>query len=250
MSRYALLSAAALALAGCNDAPTAPAAPTSSRMPEPPNATLIVRSNPVNVTLQIVDQGGPYDTGVPGTTVQFTSSTGASMTVVDNSAQDADARPGFYKVSMGQANWYKATVTAATSHFSLDAATKTVSAFVTPTLVSMGGLTLMRKPGLFVQLYYNNALIAGQTIKVTGPNGFSVQITDGGANDRNYDGSQNGSDGKFSLEVPVTGSYTVCTMTSPQAYWDAGCQGVWAGMYFMEYGVSMTYKQVWFVPKF
>lgn len=262
MSRYVTLAArralpaasATLlaALGACGDTITSPAsrmAPSSA-----PQADIVVSGTPrtigVWVTLQVGDQGWYGDYGAPGTTVEFTTNAGAKSTVVDNSASDTDARVGYYRVLMPNAVSYTATVTVVPEHNSLGGATKTVSAFVTPTFVSMGAIYLNRKPGLFVQLFYNYALVTGQTIKVTGPSGFTATITDGGASDRNYDGTQNGADGKISLELPITGTYTVCTMTTPQTYWDAGCSQVFATMYFIQYGLNMTYKQVWSIPKF
>jgi hypothetical protein len=254
-ARRALPAASAtllVALGACSDTITAPASRMAAS--RAPNADIVVSGAPrtigVWVTLQVGDQGWYGDYGAPGTTVEFTTNAGAKSTVVDNSAADTDARDGYYRVLMPNAISYTATVTVVPEHNSLGGATKTVSAFVTPTLVSMGAIYLNRKPGLFVQLFYNNALVAGQTIKVTGPNGWTTTITDGGASDKTYDGTQNGADGKISLEVPITGTYTVCTMTSPQLYWDAGCNQVYATQYFVQYGVTMTYKQVWFVPKF
>jgi hypothetical protein len=257
MSRHSLPLAAvtvALALAACSDAPLDPAARLAPDAT--PSADIIVvgggipRPTPVTVTLRITDQGGNLpDQGVAGTTVKFTTSTGAQLTVVDNAAGDGDARVGFYKVTMGQAVSYTATVVAMPSDFSPDQTTKTVSAFVTPTLVSMGELMLLRKPGIAVALYYNGALTIGQTIKVTGPNGYSKTMTDGTATDIKSNGTQGPADGKFDFQVPSTGTYTVCTMTTPQSLWDAGCSPVYVINYFIQYPITMTYTQKWFIPK-
>jgi hypothetical protein len=251
MYRNAFVFAAAFTLAACADSPTAPAlAPTDA-----PSAGLVVigggsipRLTPVDLTLVIDGQDG--SAGVPGTTVKFTSSTGATMTVPDNSAADKDARDGYYRVAMTTANSYTAIVTGAAPHWSLAGATKTVSAFVNPNLVQMGALWLNRMPGIYVQLFYDNALAKSQTIKVTGPNGFARTMVDGGMNDTNFDGTQNGNDGTFSLEVPETGTYQVCAMTTPQSLWDAGCSPVYALQYFIQYGVKLTYAQQWVIPKF
>jgi len=260
MSRSILAGAAALAfvtLAACSDAPTAPSAKPSPAASEPSLGSgisvggggVIVRQAPVSVTLEIWDQDGSQ--GVPGTTVEFSTSTGAKQTVVDNSAADADARVGYYRVSMPATGvWYKAKVVGMDDDFSFDGAEKTVSAFVSPTLVSMGHITLMRKPGIYVFLHYNGGFALGQTIKITGPNGFSRTITDGSAADKSFDGTQNPNDGKFQIQVPVTGTYYVCTLTSPQAYWDADCVNVWALQYFIAYSADLKYEQKWVIPKF
>jgi len=258
MTRYTLSLAATIVatLAACSDAPMAP---TAAEPPDRPSHNLVVvgggttmpRPTPITVTLRLTDQGGSLpDQGVAGTTVKFTTNTGGELTVVDNAAGDGDARVGFYKVTMGQAVSYTATVVAMPDDFSPDQITKTVSAFVTPTLVSMGELMLLRKPGIAVALYYNNALTIGQTIKVTGPNGYAKTMTDGTATDIDSWGNQGAADGKFSFQVPSTGTYTVCTMSSPQQYWDAGCKPVYVIQHFIQYSATLTYEQKWFIPKF
>ena len=131
------------------------------------------------------------------------------------------------------------------------AAVAASGAFVTPTLVSMGPLTLMRKPGLYVALKRDGALVPGQTITVTALGGlWSTTITDGGPSDRTYDGAQDPADGTFHLRLPVTSQYSVCATTSPQWGWEADCVGVGAQLYFIEYAATLTYQQKWYVPKF
>jgi hypothetical protein len=144
--------------------------------------------------------------------VKFTTNTGAAKTVVDNGAGDADARVGYYKVTMGE-------------------------------------LMLLRKPGIAVSLYYNGALTVGQTIKVTGPNGYAKTMIDGTATDVKSNGTQGPADGKFEFQVPSTGTYTVCTMSAPQMYWDAGCSPVYVIYHYVQFPITMAYQQKSFIPK-
>jgi hypothetical protein len=255
MPRHSVpLAAAALTLAACSDAPLAPSARLTPDAT--PSAMLggggdVPLPTSVSVTLHLVDQTLPDATNsVAGTTVKFTASTGETRTVVDNGIGDGDARPGFYKVAMEKAVWYKAAVVAMPSIFSWDQVTRTASAYATPTLVSMGDLVLLRKPGIAVWLYYKGALVAGQTIRITGPNGYATTIADGGVNDTSSLGAQAPSDGKFEfIRLPTTGTYTVCTLTTPQWMWDTGCRAVDVKYYGVEFPIAMTYELKLVVPK-
>jgi len=254
MPRYTVpLAAAALTLAACSDAPLDPSARLTPDAA--PSAMLGSGGDPrptdVTVTLQLHDQSRPPEPGVEGTIVKFTSNTGESRTVTDNGAGDGDARVGYYKVTMDKAAWYMATVVAMPSDFSSDKITKTASAFVTPTLVSMGTLEMVKKPWIDIWLFYNDVLAPGQTIRITGPNGFSKTFVDGGANDLHSAGAQAPSDGKFEfMWLPTIGVYTVCTLTTPKLYWDTGCLTIDVSGYGSGYPRRMDYKPLLVLPQF
>lgn len=255
MSRRILRSASAVslfAIAACSDAPVGP--PSELAPAEGPSAALIggviTRPAPVTVTLRVTSQGGtPIGQGLGGTTMKFESSTGAAVTVVDNSASDKDARVGYYSVTMSSANWYKATAVVVPEPHSLGGATKTTSAFATPTWAPIGDLMINIEPGLHVELWYKGALALGQSIKVTGPNGFTKAITDGGANDEDHWGNAGPNDGKFNTRLPVTGTYTVCVTSSPHPWYTADCQQVWANQYFIQYSASLSYWKFVALPE-
>jgi hypothetical protein len=256
MSRYALpLTATLIAcLAACSDAPTSPTAKPAPAKPDLGLSGVVIgRPTPVTLTLRITSQGGtPAGQGIGGTTVTFASSIGASKNVTDNGADDADARIGYYSVTMTTANWYKASVSGMTGltaeRYSFDGATKTVSAFATPTFVPMGDLAMNIRPGLYVETWFKGALAPGQTITVKYPNGFVKTITDGGANDYDpFTFNQMPSDGKFELTVPTTGVYLVCPASTPHKYYKADCVQVWANQYFVQYSADLTfYKYIAF----
>ena len=238
---------AALLLAACGDAPdpTAPATRPALELVGPGTGTTPTTPTlSVWVTLHVGDQaayGGAY--GVPGTTVSFVTNTGYYRTIVDNGAGDANPEVGYYRVAMPNALSYTAYVRVMPEKYSSAGAVKTVSAFVTPTLVNMGSIILKRKPGLHVQLLKQGALVPGQTIKVTQVNGpWSVTITDGSSADKDAFGNPNPSDGKIFLRVPFTGTYTVCALTSPSVLWAADCEPVYALQYFIAYSATLTYE--------
>lgn len=255
--RYALPLACTIVatVAACSDAPLAPTPANTGLTPSAPALSdgVIVsgggigRPTPVTVTLSVSSQGGGSATG---TTVKFTTNTGASNTVVDNGAGDGDNRAGFYKVTMPKAISYTATVVAMPDDFSPDSTSKTVSAFVTPTLVSMGDLMLLMKPGIYVSLWYKGALAPGQKIRVTGPNGYDVTMIDGTPSELTDLGKPPVADGKFSFSVPSTGTYKVCALSSPELYWGADCMPAYPMWYFIQVSTTLTYEQKWFVPKF
>lgn len=247
-ARRALPAASAtllVALGACSDTITAPASRTAPS--SAPSADIIVSGTPrtvgVWVTLQVGDQGWYGDYGAPGTTVEFTTNAGAKSTVVDNSSADTDARDGYYRVLMPNAISYTATVTVVPEHNSLGGATKTVSAFVTPTLVSMGSILLHRKPIVDLALFMSGQLVPGQTVKVTGPNGFVKSFTDGSATD-GWFGGWYPNDGYLNFEVPWTGSYTVCPTTTPLAGWAAPCKFLSVPSYDASFFTTLTYQQV------
>jgi hypothetical protein len=249
MNRFALFAAASLAFAACSEVPSAPtvaAEPPDARMSADLIGGPIVRDPGVTVKLHLIDQGLG---NVAGTTFEFKSSAGVAKTIADNGTGDADARPGYYSVQMPKAVSYTATAKTLPADISFDGASKTVSYFNSPTLVDMGVLYLNIKPGFFITTYFQGAVVKGQTIKVTGPGGFSATITDGSANDKDSFGNPSPADGKYHVRLPVTGTYKICAMTSPAWGW-GGCQDAWALQYFIGYPVSFNYKQEWVVVGF
>ena len=270
MSRPALLvalrralpavpAAAAVALAACGESATAPsrmtgATPSASVAAAPgaqASGIIVIGRDPgVTVTLHVGDQGHYGDYGTPGTTMEFKTNTGYAKLVADNSAADADARVGYYSVNMPKAISYTATAKVTPEELSTGGGTKTVSAFVTPTWVNMGTLILNRKPGLTIEAYHQNALTNGQTFTVTGPDGWSKTVTDGGATDEAYGGGPGALDGKVHMRLPVTGIYTVCANSTPAAFFKADCVQVWASQYFVAYKATLTYYQYIVMPKF
>jgi hypothetical protein len=252
-ARLAALAATpvALLLTACGDAadPTAPgarpalavAAPTPGPTPPGAGPGPIGPALTVAVTLLVGDQAS--FTGIAGTTVELKTNIGYKRVVVDNSASDVDPGVGRYRVMMPSAGSYTATVVGMPEVNAAVGTTKTVSAFMTPTWVAMGSIILKRKPALVVKLMKQGAFVWGQTIQVTGPNGFSATVTDGSPADKDALWNPGPSDGVIRLRVPVTGTYTVCATTSPQADWSAGCEQVFAQLYFFAYPVTLTYAQ-------
>jgi len=256
----------ALGTAACRDAPLAPRDARSPVSDAPaPTATPakvtvagaesrvppVLQPGYVWVTLQVVDGGDPDPTAsAADTRVEFTPAGHTPLELFDNGVQDMDARVGYYRVQLPNTLFYSATVTGANAIYSLAGGSKTVSAFVTPTLVSMGGLALQRKPRLTMDVRMDGALVAGQTLKITGPAAFSVTVTDGGPSDKQYNTLQDASDGKLHLLVPLTGAYTVCPVTSPKKYWDADCKSVYVQFYDVEFKTTLNYVQKWSIPGF
>ena len=233
-------------LAACSDSITAP----SQRLaPDAPSADIIgvvgtPRIASVWVTLRVASvRDDSHGTGQRGTTVTFKTSAGATLTLADNSALDTDARDGFYRVSLPLANSYTATVVAVPQYYADLQPSKTVSAFVTPTLVSMGTIYVHRKPVVDVVLYLANTLALGQTVKVTGPNGFSQTYTDGTGTD-GWFGGYYAKDGYINFELPVIGTYTFCAVTSPQLGWTAPCKTAVVSAYDASSVVMLTYQAV------
>jgi hypothetical protein len=248
--RLAVPAAVALLLAACGDAAdtTAPAARPSLDIAPPPGTTPIPQP-PVAVTLHVGDQASyGADVGVPGTTVSFVVNGGASSgyykTVGDNSAQDTDSRVGYYRVSMPNGLSYTAYVRIAPEYLATSNAVKTVSAFVTPTLVNMGSIILKRKPAIYVSLMKQGVLVPGQTIKITQVGGpYTRTIADGSAEDLSPVA------GKIHVRVPWTGTFMVCATTSPSALWEADCEQVFALQWFIAYPATLTYHLKYvFVP--
>jgi hypothetical protein len=265
MHRSALLAAVvatAAALAACGDSPTTPSAAAGAA----PSASLagagnqaadgilvgpIGRDPLIKVTLHVGDQGYYGDYGAPGTAIEFKTTAGYAKIVADNSAADSDARVGYYAVMMPKSNVYTVTATAAPEELSLGGATKTGGASMTPTWIDMGSLILYRKPGLQVKLMKEGAAVFGQTVKITSlSTGWTVTITDGGANDEAYGGGPGANDGKINLRLPLTGSYSVCALTTPQTFWEADCVTAHAGQYYVAYSATLTYVQKWIVVPF
>jgi hypothetical protein len=243
MSRSTLLlaSVAALTLAACSDSPVAPSSALAPR--ENASADIIVggtipRPSPVTLTLGVTSQGGGM---VSGTTMKFESSLGVSTTVADNGAGDSDARPGYFSVTMTKANWYKVTPVAVPAPHSLYGATKTVSAFNTPTWVQMGFLMLNITPGIHVETWWKGAITTGQSIQITGPHGFSKSITDGGLNDEDHVGNAGPLDGKFNSRLPDVGTYTVCATSTPHQWYKADCKQVYVQQYYVQYSTTLNY---------
>jgi hypothetical protein len=243
LARLAATSAALLLVAACADAPdpTAPATPAarpSLDITSPGGGTTPIPTPlTVWVKLHVGDQASyGLPVGVPGTTVSFVTNGGTVKTIADNSAEDTDPAVGFYRVAMPSSISYTAYVRIAPEYLTTAGAFKTVSAYVTPTLVDMGSIVLKRKPGVYVSLMKQGVLVPGQTIKVSQVGGvWSVTITDGSSQDISAVA------GKIHLRVPVTGTYMVCALTSPSALWDAGCEQVFALQYFVAYPVTLTY---------
>ena len=232
-----------LALGACRDAaaPTAPSGPAERpalAITGPGTGTTPAPTPTVWVTLHVGDQASwGLPTGVPGTTVSFVTNGGYFRTIEDNGAGDADPAVGYYRVAMPSALAYTAYVRVMPDYLSSDGAVKTVSAFVTPTLVNMGSIVLKRKPAIYVQLRKQGLLVPGQTIKITQASGpWSATVADGGAADLSADG------GKIHVRVPFTGTYTVCALTSPGVLWKADCEQVYALQYFIAYPVTLTYE--------
>jgi hypothetical protein len=238
-----------LCLAACGDAAdtTAPAARPLLAVagavpgPTPPGAGPIAPVLSVAVTLVVGDQAN-Y-TGIAGTTVEFKTNAGYTRVVVDNSAYDTDPDVGQYRVMMPSAVSYTATVVGMPEVNAAVGTSKTVSAFMSPTWVAMGSIILKRKPALVVELKKQGAFVWGQTILVTGPNGFSTSVTDGSPADKDALWNAGPSDGVIRLRVPVTGVYTVCATTSPLAGWSTGCEQVNALLYYVAFPVTLTYEQ-------
>jgi hypothetical protein len=257
MSRSALLAAARrgfpiaaalFALAACSDSPSAPtaaAAPDARVSADLIGGGIIVRDPGVTVRLHLLDQGLGE---VPGTTMEFKTNAGFTKTVVDNAAGDADVRVGYYSVQMPNALSYTATAKVLPADISFAGASKTVSYFNSPTLVDMGTLYLNIKPGFFITMYYQGAIVTGQTLKISKGPDFAVTITDGGPSDKDQFGNQSPADGKIHVRVPVTGNYQICAMSTPAWGW-GGCTEGWALQYFMAYAVNFTYQQQWVIPK-
>lgn len=233
----------ALALGACRDAaaPTAPAAPPPRPALDvvgPAPGTTPAPTLTVWVTLHVGDQASyGLPVGVPGTTVSFVTNAGYFRTIADNGAGDTDPAVGYYRVAMPNALAYTAYVRVMPEYLSPDGAVKTVSAFVTPTLVNVGSIVLKRKPAIYVQLRKQGALVPGQTIEITQVGGpWSATVVDGAAADLSADG------GRIHVRVPFTGTYTVCALTSPGALWKADCEPVYALQYFIAYPVTLTYE--------
>jgi hypothetical protein len=242
----AVSAALLVALAACSDSP---AAPVARKAPAAPSGDLVVSGVPrtIGVWVTLCVSSPAYDSlGLSvqeATTVEFKTNAGATSTIVDNSALDADTRLGFYRVLMPNAISYTATVVALPPNYANLPATKTVSAFVTPTLVSMGSILLHRKPIVDLALFMSGQLVPGQTVKVTGPNGFVKSFTDGSATD-GWLGGWYPNDGYLNFEVPWTGSYTVCPTTTPLAGWAAPCKMLSVPSYVASFFTSLTYQQV------
>lgn len=239
-----------LAAAACSDSPAAPAAPVSRMAPAAPSPDLVgISGTPrvAGVWVTLCVSSPAFDTlGLSvqeATTVEFKTDAGTTATIVDNSAQDTDSRLGFYRVLLPKANSYKATVVVLPANYANLPATKTVSAFVTPTLVSMGSVLLHRKPIVDLALFMSGDLVPGQTVKVTGPNGFVKSFTDGSATD-GWFGGWYPNDGYLNFEVPWTGSYTVCPTTTPLGGWAAPCRMLSVPSYDTSVFTSLTYQQV------
>jgi len=250
----ALLAPIALAtLAACSDAPSAPVAPPLR--PAAASATLNVPTPPhpnVDVTFWVSHNGGGATGFVGGTTVQFVTKEGVAKTVVDDSADDADKTPGHYRVTMPGSSLYTATVLSAPdAYVTAQFASKTSNAFITPTLASIGKLELEMKPAVQVSVTMNGAPVHGQTVAVTGATvTFSATITDGAASDRAPSGAQDPADGKIYLRLPQIGYYKICPKSAPAPFLDAKCQFVFASMFYMEYGATLTYEPVAYRPMF
>jgi hypothetical protein len=86
-------------------------------------------------------------------------------------------------------------------------------------------------------------LVPGQTVKVTGPNGFVKSFTDGSASD-GWFGGWYPNDGYLNFEVPWTGNYTVCPTTTPLAGWAAPCKFLSVPSYDASFFTTLTYQQV------
>jgi hypothetical protein len=229
-------------LAACGDTgPTAPAARAAlAIVGTSPGPGPIAPVPSVAVTLRVDDQSGYTDYGAPGTTVRFESG-GVAKLVVDNSASDSDARVGHYRVWMPAASAYTATVTVMPAELSAAGASKTVSAFVTPTYVAMGSIVLQRKPRLTVELYRLGALVGGQAIRVTAPWGWSAMVMDGSVADEDFSGDPSPADGRIHLRLPVTGIYIVCPLSTPHPLLAAQCRTVHATTYGGSYSATLTY---------
>jgi hypothetical protein len=81
-------------------------------------------------------------------------------------------------------------------------------------LVDPARLTFFKKPKIgFSMKNQQGYPIPGATVTITGPNGFSMTIVDGGLNDQ--DGSNNGG---LSNELPAAGTYQWCEITAPTGY--------------------------------
>jgi hypothetical protein len=252
MTRSLPIAAALLLLAACSDMPSAP---TAAAPAEPPDARVsadiivvgggeIPRVAEVTVKLHVLNQAGSDQAG---TTFEFKTGGGYAKNVADNGAGDADSRPGYFSVQMPKANSYTATAKVLPEDIAFWQSTKTVSYFNSPTLVDMGTMYLKIKPGLFITMYYQGAIVTGQTLKITGFD-FAATITDGGPSDKDQFGNQNPADGKIFVRLPYTGNFQVCAVTAPAWGW-GGCTEAWATQYFMAYGLDFNYQQQWVIPK-
>jgi hypothetical protein len=239
-------ASAALLLTACGDAgeTTAPSARPSLDVAGPtPETSPTLPPPAVAVTLHIDDQAlYTYPVGVSGTTVEFRTGGGYARVVADNGPGDGDPAVGYYRVSMPAAASYTATVQVMPEPFAAEGASKTVWTLLTPSVVPMGSIVLLRKPMIVVSLYRSGVPVPGQTIQVFDVGGsWSTTITDGSSADRDLFGNPNPPDGVVSLRVPVTGTYFVCAITTPKDLWFADCQTVHATTYYFSYPAALTY---------
>ncbi len=173
----ALTALTALAFAACTDAPaTAPEQAvdmTASLDRTPPTRQT------VSVSLTVKET--PSGALIGGTTVAFKSgASGTPINVVDNSADDADKRSGYFTVTLSRSTVYQATVIAALSKYDRLNATKQVNSSWSS--VSMGTIFMPINPLfiVYVRRASNSVLLGGATFTVGWADGSApwMQRTD------------------------------------------------------------------------
>jgi hypothetical protein len=214
--RHATVVAASLSLlsvAACGEAGTAPPAaspPAASRAEQAnPHASLQIDLNPA-LSVRIVDKDGK---SVGGAQVTFTGYRGQQKAVNDNHAGDSDSRLGYIRTQMLPAASYRACLTGALSAYGADPGTCNTRSGGS-LAVDMGQLLIHKRPLLsFNMRNQSGAFVPGAAVSVTGPNGFSKTLADGGIGDQG-----SGNNGVIALTLPLPGTYSWCEIVAPTNY--------------------------------
>lgn len=154
-----------------------------------------------------------------GATFTVTGPGGYSVTVTDNQAPDADPAAGAFLLDSGLTpGEYTITESAAPSGYELT--TTTLRATVAVDERADAGTVANRRTGLsWRKTTASGASLSGATFRVTGPNGFSMVVTDQRSPDTDpFPGVLLLQSGYAGSPVLVPGEYTITEIVAPSGY--------------------------------
>jgi hypothetical protein len=216
-------AAALLALGACSDT-MGPTMPNAGRLPA--DAPALAKGKGADAkaatsgTIAVIEryydgqEEAWIENGLVGTTVRFTGSNGKQRLVQDNSADDFDARGGYYRVTLPGADSYTATLVTIGTERSLVG--MTVQAPYGSPVTRFSPLMPPRSPQIKVYFVSNltGEKVFGRGATITGPNGFTFSAVDGGTGDsKNSAGAYYPADGRITTYVPELATYKACQIT-------------------------------------
>ncbi len=195
-----------LALAACADDTTAP---KITKSPEGPNA--IKLQTKTWVTARFVDDN---NTPAYPLWVSVTPYRGSTYSIGEGEIWgDSDPREGFIKALLPSAPSYSGCLTGVNAYYVWDTTNncRVATPGVTGT-ADLGAFHVHRRPEIYFYMRdRNGTLVKGSELDVTGPDGVTLHIVDGAADD-------DPADGVVRVRVGAIGTASYCETVPPTGY--------------------------------